>query len=63
MTYREYINVCRYTYLKAALKAANGNVTRAAKACGLNRTHMHRLVVELGLAPKGGSRHYGRWPK
>lgn len=63
MTYHEYIKLCRKAYLRAALDAANGNVTRAADACGLNRTHMHRLVVELGLAPKGGHRHYGRWPK
>ena len=36
-------------YLEELLAAHNGNVTAAARAAGVDRVHMHRLLVKAGL--------------
>jgi transcriptional regulator with GAF, ATPase, and Fis domain len=36
-------------YVRAALAAANGNISAAARAAGVDRTYMFRLVRKLGL--------------
>ncbi len=40
--------------IAAALKAANGNRTRAAKQLGISRRTLHRKLHEFGLAENGG---------
>jgi DNA-binding NtrC family response regulator len=36
-------------YLEELLAAHNGNVSAAARAAGIDRVHMHRLLVKAGL--------------
>jgi transcriptional regulator with GAF, ATPase, and Fis domain len=57
--------------LRAALEAANGNITHAAVALKVNRVHVAKLVKRLdltefaaGLRVKSGGAARGRpWPK
>jgi transcriptional regulator of acetoin/glycerol metabolism len=36
-------------YLEAMLSRHNGNITHAAKAAGIARAHLHKLVEKFGL--------------
>ncbi|HEY5927522.1 MAG TPA: sigma 54-interacting transcriptional regulator [Kofleriaceae bacterium] len=44
-----YIRHVERRYLEELLAAHNGNVSAAARAAGVDRVHMHRLLVKLGL--------------
>jgi DNA-binding NtrC family response regulator len=46
-------------YLKALLKKTRGNLTEAARLAGARRTHLQRLIRELGVV---GVRRRGRPP-
>jgi len=39
-------------YILKKLEEAKGNVTRAAEFLGLERSHLHRKMKALGIAPK-----------
>jgi len=49
MSYHEAIDAARRDYILEALKAANGNRAAAAKALGLHRTHLMRLIKTLRI--------------
>jgi Nif-specific regulatory protein len=42
--------------LATALAATAGNRTEAARALGLQRTYLHRLIRELGVTSPSGER-------
>jgi len=46
--YHERVRLYRKVLIEAALARAGGNRTRAARALGLQRTYLLRLVRELG---------------
>ena len=48
---REASDRVRAERLRAALEAANGNVTRTARALGVSRGHAHRLLRRFELGP------------
>ena len=49
MSYHEAIDAARRDFILEALKAANGNRAAAAKALGLHRTHLMRLIKTLEI--------------
>jgi len=49
MSYHETIDATRRDFILEALKAANGNRAAAAKALGLHRTHLMRLIKTLRI--------------
>jgi len=49
MSYHEAIDAARRDYILEALKAANGSRATAAKALGLHRTHLMRLIKTLEI--------------
>ena len=49
MSYHEAIDAARRDFILEALKAANGNRAAAAKALGLHRTHLMRLIKTLQI--------------
>lgn len=57
LTLRQHLKEQRRAYLRAVLEETGGNVTKAAKIAGLNRTALHRAVVENKIRAPG--RHAG----
>jgi hypothetical protein len=51
MTYHEELRAFKVSYWKKILRQAGGNITLAAKMAGVNRTHMHRIVLKYDLSP------------
>ena len=49
MSYHETIDAARRDFILEALNAANGNRAAAAKALGLHRTHLMRLIKTLQI--------------
>ncbi len=49
MSYQETIDAARRDFILEALKAADGNRAVAAKALGLHRTHLMRLIKTLRI--------------
>lgn len=49
MSYHEAIDAARRDFILEALNAANGNRAAAAKALGLHRTHLMRLIKTLRI--------------
>ncbi len=49
MSYHETIDAARRDFILEALNAANGNRAAAAKALGLHRTHLMRLIKTLRI--------------
>jgi len=49
MSYHEAIDTARRDFILEALKAANGSRAAAAKALGLHRTHLMRLIKTLQI--------------
>jgi DNA-binding NtrC family response regulator len=47
------IDAFERAYVRAALDACGGNMTRAARMAGIDRMYLHRLVQKLGT--RGGS--------
>ena len=43
-------------YVERTLQATNGNVTKAARALGLERSNLHRKMRNLGIRPRRPSR-------
>lgn len=50
-TYTEELAAARTTLISRFLVAADGNVSAAARAAGLNRTHFHYLMRNAGIVP------------
>ena len=46
---KKALSDCRRQYCLEALRAAGGNVTQAAKACGMNRPFFHRIIKAHGI--------------
>ena len=57
VVYREALQRFKVRYWERCLTALNGNVAKAARQNGLNRTYLHCLLDELGLTG------FGRPPK
>ena len=51
-----FVRYVERTYLLEYLRRHDDNVSAAARACGLDRAHFHRLLVRCGLRPDNGSR-------
>ncbi len=49
LSYHEAVDAARKDFILEALKAANGNRAAAAKALGLHRTHLMRLIKTLKI--------------
>jgi hypothetical protein len=49
MTYNEEYKRFRLEYWKRMVEEHQGNVISMAKASGVNRTAVHKMVVKLGL--------------
>lgn len=49
-TYHDAVRAFKKTFLARALQAHNGNRTHTARALGLQRTYLTRLLREFGLA-------------
>lgn len=62
MTYREAVRAAKRDYLESCLREA-GSIRGAAKLAGLNRTALHRLIVELDVQRPGHlpKAHRGTW--
>jgi DNA-binding NtrC family response regulator len=56
---RKALDDCRRAYCLQALRAANGNVTRAARESGIGRQHLTRLIKRYDL--KVRRRMRGNW--
>lgn len=39
-------------FLENLLKKHNGNISQAAKAVGINRTNLHKMIKKCGLKKK-----------
>jgi DNA-binding NtrC family response regulator len=48
-TYAQELREWQTKYIKAALKAADGSVVKAARATGINRTHFYKMMRKLGI--------------
>lgn len=57
LTYKEYVKKARRDYVATLIAAAAGNVSQAAKLAGINRTHLHALMVEARV--RGQGQHTG----
>ncbi len=49
----QFLSRCQASYVRSLLVETGGNVTEAAKAAGISRNHMHRLVNQYGLRNHG----------
>lgn len=58
--YHQALQRFQAVYWRELLRQTKGNVALASRHAGLNRTHVHRLLIGCGLRTKGG-RHVGRW--
>lgn len=56
MTYREAISELKRRLLETALWRAGGNKTRAGRLLGMHRTHICRLIRDLGVGRPAGFR-------
>jgi len=61
MTYQEAKDAFTRSWL-ASILSESDSVAEAAKAAGLNRTYLHRLI-ELHNIPNPHKRHLGQWEK
>ncbi len=52
MTYESELRRFKETFWKKKLRQCKGNVQRAAREGGINRTYLHKLMHDLGI-PKG----------
>ena len=57
-TFHDRVDQAKRELLEAALVAAEGNRTRAAKALGLQRTHLHALIRRFGAQAPPGRRSW-----
>lgn len=62
MTLAEIVAAAERDAIVAALGAHAGNVTRAAAALGLERTHLHKKMRKHGLRGQGRPRESSWWP-
>lgn len=53
------LDECRRAFCIEALKRAGGNVTKAARESGINRTHLHELIVKYDIHVRPKMR--GNW--
>ncbi len=60
ITFDDHMAQSAREYLAHVLVVADGNITRAARLAGRNRTDFHRLLVRYGLRQVGGTRR-ARW--
>lgn len=49
MTLTEHMQAAERDYVRAALINADWNISAAAKAAGVNRTHMYRLMARNSI--------------
>lgn len=65
MSYWSQLEDASRAILRGYLHETGGNVTRAARLAGLNRTYFHRLLGELGIdrmqTPGARPRKQGTW--
>jgi DNA-binding NtrC family response regulator len=65
MSYRDALREWRRQYFAALLFQHDGRVASVAKAIGVNRTHLHRQLINLGLrqglSPNRGNRGNETW--
>lgn len=52
MTLKDHLAEAARVYLALLLSETNGDVTKAAKIAGVDRTQMYRLFRKYGLAMK-----------
>lgn len=52
MTYRDAFKVWQRAYFAALLWEHNGNMTHVAKAAGMNRNGLYRMLQKIGLDPR-----------
>lgn len=55
MTYAEAMEKAKRDYLEAVYRACDGNVSKAARESGLNRTFLQKILVRYGVKPPGRS--------
>jgi DNA-binding NtrC family response regulator len=48
--YHEELLKWQAEFVRQALAEAGGSPTKAAKSCGLNRTHFYKFMRKLGIA-------------
>lgn len=51
-TFQEATEAFERQYIQRKLAASGGNVTRAAEAMGIDRSHLYRRMKALGLSPR-----------
>jgi DNA-binding NtrC family response regulator len=56
MPLREFGELAERHYVEATLRAFGWNVTRAAKALGIERTNLHKKLKALGIERDGDER-------
>lgn len=57
--YREALQEFQTKYWETLLFEHDGNVSKTAKAAGVNRTALHKTLLTLGL--KEPNSHMGNW--
>ena len=61
-TFAEARAIAETSYVLRALKESGWNVTQAAAASGLNRTHLWHIMRRLGIKPLPKVVKYPRYP-
>lgn len=61
--YREQMREWKRIYWTQMLEESKGSVSACARACGVNRTFLHRELVRLGIVAPYGAQHRGQWDR